>query len=462
MTDSSISHTASAAGLWLPMVAATWLAACGGGGPVTTSDASQTDAGRNGRESDVGALPLFPDGQIEVDAAGLDATHVDATGSDASAPDSGTDGRLDSSADSGTDASPDSTVDSASDSSPDSTVDSASDSSPDSTVDSTPHPSPDSTVDSTPDPAADAGFDPTAETGVDVGSADGGPSPAPGACPTGYGLPEVTGLLADPEITEASGIVASTRSPGVLWLHNDSGDDARLFALSTQGAALGRLTLDGVDAVDFEDMATGPCPDGVDQCLWVGDTGNNDRNRHQVVIYAVTEPPVDVEVPLGDVPAAMIWRFPVTFPDDAPFDSEALLVEPDGSTFYMIEKIDGAFARVFAHPTPLEPDVAAELIEVATLESPGLPIPMGRMITAADLHPTQPRLLIRVYTGSFEYRLAADQGLEDLGDVPATVVAWGPLTEPQGEAITYDETGRGFWTVSEGGEAPLHHYPCTD
>ena len=40
---------------------------------------------------------------------------------------------------------------------------------------------------------------------------------------------------------KASGIIASRAQKGVLWSHNDRGDDARIFAISEEGADLGML-----------------------------------------------------------------------------------------------------------------------------------------------------------------------------------------------------------------------------
>ena len=37
------------------------------------------------------------------------------------------------------------------------------------------------------------------------------------------------------------GIIASRTQRGVLWSHNDHGDDARIFALSETGEDLGNL-----------------------------------------------------------------------------------------------------------------------------------------------------------------------------------------------------------------------------
>ena len=48
-------------------------------------------------------------------------------------------------------------------------------------------------------------------------------------------------VAAIPELTEASGIAISRRTPGRLWSHNDS-SGAVLIALDTKGAVTGRVT----------------------------------------------------------------------------------------------------------------------------------------------------------------------------------------------------------------------------
>jgi len=66
------------------------------------------------------------------------------------------------------------------------------------------------------------------------------------------------GTLQDPALVEVSGIAASTRYPSTLWAHNDSGDTARLFAITDAGADRVTFTLSGATANDWEDIALGP------------------------------------------------------------------------------------------------------------------------------------------------------------------------------------------------------------
>jgi hypothetical protein len=262
---------------------------------------------------------------------------------------------------------------------------------------------------------------------------------------------------------ESSGIVASPTNEGILWIHNDSGDTARLYAVRTDGRAVTRLVMDGVNAVDFEDIAVAPCPDRSGPCLWVADTGNNGHNRRDQVLYAVPEPNLGGPSVPVEIHASTLWRFPVIFPG-APVDAEALAVSSSLDALYLFEKLERSHARVFRYRAPFLRDQAVTLETVAEIDSPGFPIRHGTMITGASLHPGGDRLLLRVYTGIYEYRFGPGQTVADIGALSPRLVKLGPLSEPQGEAVAYDAAGTGVWSVSEDpghrpGQ-PLHHYGC--
>ncbi|VAX19112.1 hypothetical protein MNBD_IGNAVI01-2275, partial [hydrothermal vent metagenome] len=68
------------------------------------------------------------------------------------------------------------------------------------------------------------------------------------------------GIIESNEINEASGIAASRKNPGLFWTHNDSGDNARLFAFDSLGRHRGEFLLAGIQNRDWEDIAIGPGP----------------------------------------------------------------------------------------------------------------------------------------------------------------------------------------------------------
>jgi hypothetical protein len=296
--------------------------------------------------------------------------------------------------------------------------------------------------------------------GATAGGAGGG---AATACDGTYAAPTEIPVK-EAALAEASGVVASRRNPGVLWLHNDSGDDARLFAIGVDGSALGVLWLPGVPSGDFEDIAAAACPGGAGHCLWVADLGNNALDRVDLAVYAVEEPEVDAAAPFVTADATKVWRFLVSYPAGEAINSEALVVAADASAFWAFEKVDGPKPRIFGATAPFVEGAFNALAEVGTLLAPGVAVPNGVMITGADLHPSGERLLLRVYTGVYEYRLAAGQWPAQLDQAARVTVALGPLSEKQGEAVAYDAAGTGVWTISEdpteATTQPLHHYAC--
>ena len=296
-------------------------------------------------------------------------------------------------------------------------------------------------------------------------AADAGAS-GPAVCAGGYGEPVALGALDTGVVAEASGLAVSRLTPGVVWTHNDSGDGPVLYALGAAGTLRATATVRGVAAVDWEDLAAARCPGGAGACLWVADVGDNLRRRSDSAVLVVREPRLAEPATPGApevLELDLAWRFPVSWPEKRR-DSEALLVAPEGDRFWLIAKADEATAGVYGHPGPLTSAASAVLEHVVDLPSPGLTIPKGRMVTGADLHPTGSRLLVRTYTGVFEYRLDGPLHLSELATLEPVVVVWGPLTEPQGEAVSYDAAGTGVLTLSEDprgeGHQPLHHYPC--
>jgi hypothetical protein len=175
--------------------------------------------------------------------------------------------------------------------------------------------------------------------------------------------------LAEPAITESSGLATSRRAPGVLWTHNDSGGPI-LYATDRLGRARGAFAVVGADNVDWEDLAIGPGPAGTD-ALYVADTGDNTRHRDDPTIYRVAEPAVPDD-PAGSSAAltatAPAERFPLVFPD-GPRDVESLLVDPATGEVVLVSKETSGDATVYA--AALAVGEPTTLTRVGALSLPG-------------------------------------------------------------------------------------------
>lgn len=290
--------------------------------------------------------------------------------------------------------------------------------------------------------------------------------PARPLCESAWaGVPEVRGQLRDERLIEVSGVVASPTTADLLWVHNDSGDDAALYAMGTDGRARGRISLPFAVA-DLEDIAVASCPDRTGPCLYLGDTGNNTGDRADTAVFIVREPvPGDDGAFTADATATLVARVEANAAAGLPagLDVEAIVVLPDASALLLFEKVDGPSARVFARRAPFDDDGGAFVV-VGSIGTESPSIEFGRMVTGADLHPSGRALIVRTYTGLFEHRVDDAAAWLSLGDVQLTTVTFGPFSEPQGEAVAFDVGGH-ILTISEArdrpaGEVPLNVIVC--
>ncbi|MBI2394103.1 MAG: hypothetical protein HYV09_31315 [Deltaproteobacteria bacterium] len=287
------------------------------------------------------------------------------------------------------------------------------------------------------DSAIDGGAEASADS-ADVGAeADGGPC----GC-TDYTVPVSAGTIVHASIREISGLAASRTSPGVLWTHNDSGDSARLFAIDSAGAFLGELRVSGATAIDWEDLAVGPCGDA--SCIWVGDFGDNATSRTNDALYRIPEPTIEAKPFATRTVAAD--KIPFEYPDGK-WNAEALLVHPTTGEIVIVTK--GSSPGVYRFPTPLVAGAKVTLTRVST------PVGLDGVVTGGDVSPCGDRALLRTYSSLFEYRIG------DLGAGLATPPTKVPVgKEAQGEAVAYREGGRGYFTASEGASVPLLATTC--
>jgi hypothetical protein len=263
-----------------------------------------------------------------------------------------------------------------------------------------------------------------------------------------YGEPELLGDIADPAVTESSGVVASRRAPGRFWTHNDSDDGAVLYCLDDHAASCGTWTVAGAEAFDWEDIAAGPGPEAGTPYLYIGDIGDNLAVRTSIVVYRVPEP--EPGASRGTTPSADVLT--LRYPDE-PHDAEALMVHPTSGDVYVIVKEPSPSVYVARGLSVAGP--ARTMEKVATLAVGGATALTS--VTGADISPDGTRVALCSYAEGFE--LVLPEGASDFDAVwaqPVRPLDLGP--RPQGEGIAYSSDGRGIVTTSERrfGSAPLH------
>jgi hypothetical protein len=264
------------------------------------------------------------------------------------------------------------------------------------------------------------------------------------------------------ELREASGLSVSRTQPGVFWANNDSGDAPMLYALNEKGALLARVAVLDVVAIDWEDVAGGPCPeDSARRCLYIADTGNNNRSRDVLTIFVIDEPSVsgaDPAHPISVVARPFRFRYPTE-----PEDTEAIAVLPNGDvtvvtkgrtptiSFFGFAKAD--IARALSTREVL---TAVKQGDTGISPDQGL----GRWVTAAAMSPDGTTLAVRTYSEIFFYALEKTARGDSWRDLHKPCFL-GEI-EPQGEAMDYldDRTLIIGSETSQGRQGVLHRVQC--
>lgn len=260
----------------------------------------------------------------------------------------------------------------------------------------------------------------------------------------------VQGVLDNPVIDEASGLVASHANSGMLWTHNDSGDKARIFLIDSLGKYQATVWVKGATNRDWEDIALGAGPQPDNTYLYIGEIGDNLARYPHKVIYRIEEPKFtgDTTLSVEDVDSI---RF--TLPDGNR-DTEALMIDPHTKDLYIFSKWEEAI-NLYRLPYPqstTEMMVAEKVLEA-------LPF---TLIVAADWSADGEEILIKSYKQVYYWKRKKDQPLsETLREVPEIL----PYDEePQGESIAFALDGSGYYTLSEyakGVKPTLMFYPRT-
>ena len=267
---------------------------------------------------------------------------------------------------------------------------------------------------------------------------------------TAWGELELLATCDDcPRINESSGVVPARHREGVWFTHNDAGGTAELYAFDTMGTHLETHSVRGGGFRDWEDIASGPCPTGVDAetCIYIGDVGDNGSVREEIDIWVVAEP---IAGEASEVVANWRLRYPVE-----PHDCEAIVVHPCTGRVYLLTKEREGEPMVFRVPSsPTGPDSVAELELVATM--PRTWFGESGLITGADWSEAGDQLAMRTYDGGWVWQTDPADPDAHWTTPPAPI----PIDiEGQGESIAFHPDG-GVLTTTERTPMRIVHLPC--
>ncbi|HWN97525.1 MAG TPA: immunoglobulin domain-containing protein [Methylomirabilota bacterium] len=262
------------------------------------------------------------------------------------------------------------------------------------------------------------------------------------------------------QLNEASGIAVSAYNPGVIWTHNDDGDDQRIFAFNTNGVLLA-VGYTGVILSDVEDMALGRGPMEGLTYLYLGDIGGAGQpNELRNAVKVLRMPEQTISLAWTNNPQAFGFgaeTFTLQYPDGS-FDAETLMLDPISGDVLIATKQNGGTRLYRANLNGALNGSTLEMQFVTTLPFAS---PSGGSISADGS-----RIALRRENAAQVWtRCPGESIAQAFGRPPQTIPVVGAPTEPNGEAIAFLPDGTGYVTISDASPGtslpfpPIHFFP---
>lgn len=267
-----------------------------------------------------------------------------------------------------------------------------------------------------------------------------------------FGKAMAMGRIDNEEIDEASGLVVSPNHSHLLWTHNDSGDEARIFLVKKDGQFQEEYKLPGITNRDWEDIAVGPGPEPGVNYLYIGDIGDNFAWYNSYVIYRLRQPDVrsrqEGRSPKEIVSGVDELRF--VYPDGS-HDAETMFIDPSTRDLYIVTREDTK-DRVYRYPYP------QSTAKTDTVEFVGV-LPFNQF-AGGDLSLDGQTLLLKTLPRIFIWHRKQGQSVPDMLSEKPKELPYG--TGPQEEAIAIGPKGNGYYTLSEshGDPVMLYYHPA--
>jgi hypothetical protein len=266
---------------------------------------------------------------------------------------------------------------------------------------------------------------------------------------------DITGHLQNREMNEISGIAASGINDGIYYVHNDSGDTSRFFAITSDGKIKSVIYYRGDPQIklgvrDCEDIAVGIGPVKGKSYVYVGDIGDNDAIYPNITVYRIGEQKSwigkDSILTANAVPLHL--KYP-----DGPRDAETLMIDPVEKLIYIVSKRSDSVS-VYTSPLNFKPNDTVVLTRRCKLHFGGFrPF---KWITAGDISRDGQQILLKSYDKVYYWKRSGNEPIWKTMQKKPAELYYKP--EKQGEAIGFTLNGKGYCTTSEGVFAPIYYH----
>ena len=254
---------------------------------------------------------------------------------------------------------------------------------------------------------------------------------------TAFNAVPVVNNLVRTDLVEISGVAASRINPGILYIHNDSGNPNQVYLTDGTGADKGILNLTPVSNRDWEDIAVGPGPVAGKSYVYVADIGDNDSKYKSVFIYRFMEPDLTGKTtPVINIDT--VDKIELKYPD-GPRNAETLMIDPQTKDMYIASKESNTSKIYVAH----YPQSTASV----TVMTPVVKLLFNKA-TGGDISQDGTEILLRSKELVWYWKLPAGTSI-NAGLLTKPHHAPYANNEPQGEGIGFAADGSGYFTTTE-------------
>lgn len=239
-------------------------------------------------------------------------------------------------------------------------------------------------------------------------------------------------------LDEVSGMAYSISNPGLVWVHQDSGDGATIYLLDALNSeTVASYTLQGFSNRDWEDMEIGPGPIAGKSYLYIAETGDNEQKYGDYSILRIEEPKFTEQQRGKNISiSAGVDKIDFKYPTKN-HDVECLLLDPLTKNIYLVTKRD-FFAKVYEIPFPQKASVQNTIKDIGTFPF--------TFTTAGSVSKDGQQVAIKTYDRIFFWTRQPSQSFVDMLASTPSLLPY--QREAQGEAICFHPSG-GYFTLSE-------------
>jgi hypothetical protein len=264
---------------------------------------------------------------------------------------------------------------------------------------------------------------------------------------------DITGRLQNKQMDEISGIAASSFGNDIWYVHNDSGDTSRVFAITPKGDIKRVIYFKGdpkerLGVRDCEDIAVGIGPVKGKSYIYMGDIGDNGAERKYITVYRIEEQKSWKDSIIHAEAVPIHFKYP-----DGPRDAETLMIDPIENLIYIVSKRSDS-VNVYTSPLNFKANDTLTLTRKCKLYFEGFrPF---KWITAGDISRDGQQVLLKSYEKVYYWKRNNNEPIwKTMMKKPKEL----PYKfEKQGEAIGFTLDGKGYYTTSEGVFQPIYYY----